>query len=217
MNANVRGPKTTDSPSQVGSRRDTTRWGLIREGLLRFWPLYKLANFIFSARFVVQGDSMEPSFTRDQYILVSRLAYFSHEPRRGDVVVLRHPSVGGRNYIKRIVALPGERVRTEGARVYIHDLHLDEPYLPYLEEGTGMPAHHRSGPKLPSEASAGVAVEGWLDTPGEWVLAGDQYFVVGDNRVASDDSRSFGPISQSSIIGKAWVRYWPRTAWGFLS
>ena len=180
--------------------RRTSKWVRLLEHMLRFAPIYRLANLVTAVRFVVKGDSMEPSFSREQYILVSRMAYLWQGPRRGDVVVLRHPEHLSRNYIKRIVGLPGETVQVPGERIYINGGLLHEPYL-------NGDAGNTASDESPAKKDNSV---------GEWSLGDDQYFVMGDNRSNSDDSRSLGPLGRELIIGKAWACYWPRSAWGII-
>ena len=193
-------------------RNRTSIAGLAQGMLLRVGPVYKLANLVTSVRFVVQGDSMLPSFARDQYILVSRMAYALNEPSRGDVVVLRHPSQSLRTYIKRIIGLPGEYIRIENRVVLINGQPLKEPYLDGGDnhqeptEGGGPPADG-SSMEVHDHGSRAKSTS-------EWFLDDGQYFVMGDNRAASDDSRSFGSLDRELIVGKAWIRYWPRIAWG---
>ena len=184
------------------------------KGALRFGPIYKLADLLTAVRFVVDGDSMRPNFSGGQYILVSRLAYLEGGPSRGDVVVLRHPQRWGRNYIKRVIGLPGEHVRVAGCDVFIGGGILREPYLE--RSSTSLAGARRSG-AMPGDAPPmGSAARG-LGRCLERSLGATQYFVLGDNRANSDDSRCFGPLERELIVGKAWIRYWPRSAWGFLS
>ena len=140
---------------------------------------------------------MQPSLAVGQYVLVSRMAYRRRSPSRGDLVVLRQPRQPERDYIKRIVGLPGECVRVESGGVFINGRQLEEPYLA-------------------AERDAGAGRGGNGALPKEWSLGNDSYFVMGDNRRNSDDSRSFGPLKRDLIVGKVWVRYWPRSAWGTL-
>ena len=195
-------------------RHPGRRVGTLLRSLSRFGPIYTMAEFLTSARYVVQGDSMRPNFVRDQYILVSRLAYLDQPPSRGDVVVLRHPWHRGRSYLKRIVGLPGERVLVHGGCVVIDEKPLEEAYL---TRGSGSPGSQCSNSVLPSDANAMRASNAVPDTHKEWVLDDNQYSVLGDNRGSSDDSRSLGPVDRNLIVGRAWFRYWPRTAWGFLT
>ncbi len=129
----------------------------------------------------VYGQSMEPNLHTDQRLVVEKLSYRFHGPRRGDIVVLRDPSGGPELLIKRVVGLPGERVTMSDGRVYIDNVALTESYLSQSTQGSG---------------------RSWLVPP----LA---VFVMGDNRSASRDSRVFGPVLLDQIIGRALFRYWP--------
>ena len=134
--------------------------------------------------YTVRGDSMSPSFAPGDRLLVSRTAYRGRLPSRGDVVVVRDPREAGGRYLKRIVGLPGEEVRLFEGLLLVDGGYMAEPYL------RGLPAC----PGLGGRA---------------WKLAGDQYFVMGDNRAHSTDSRQFGPVGPGHIVGRAWFRWWP--------
>ncbi|MBI4337582.1 MAG: signal peptidase I [Chloroflexi bacterium] len=147
-----------------------------------------VVNLLTSARYLVQGDSMEPTLTSGQYVLVSRLDYWLGQPRRGDLVLVRDPVKSAAVYVKRLVALPGEHLRIEEGQVFIDDRPLDEPYL----------AERRWGP--PGDSGA-------------WTLGEDECFVMGDHRAPSRDSRAFGPVKRDHIIGRLWLRLWPLRAY----
>lgn len=159
---------------------------------LRLPGVCQAASLLSARRFVVEGDSMEPGLTSCQHLLVNRLAYHFSTPSRGDVIVLRDPGQPGRHCVKRIIGLPGEHMLMEKGQVFIDGHPLEEPHI----EG-----------------------KGYSDTPfpNQWLLAHDQYFILGDRREDSRDSRSFGPIQPDHIIGKAWIRYWPPKTWKKLS
>ncbi len=156
----------------------------IVETLLLVVAIYSLVN-LSTARFVVEGSSMEPNFHSGEYIIVSRLAYILSEPERGDVVVFHYDEENNRDFIKRIVGLPGEVVEIREGRVYINGILLKEPYVDDFCRVTLCP--NRTWPRLDE----------------------DEYFVLGDNRNSSQDSHDFGPIQRDQIIGRAWIRYWP--------
>ena len=134
--------------------------------------------------YLVRGDSMRPSFEPGSHLLVSRAAYALSEPSRGDVVIVRNPRKAGTRYLKRVVGLPSEAVRILDGALLVDGVHLDEPYL------DGLPASVGMGDR-------------------EWGLGSGEYFVLGDNRLRSTDSREYGPVSRDLILGKAWFRYWP--------
>ncbi len=174
--------------------------------------MYKLANLLTAVRFVVHGNSMQPALDEDQYIMVSRMAYRWQGPSRGDVVVLRHPERWNRNYIKRVVGLPGERVQVQGEAVYINGQLLPEPYL----NGSGVREQPRGVGGSVNDAAFERTPDPGNDQVTDWLLGDDRYFVMGDNRADSDDSRGLGPVRRELIIGKAWIRYWPKSAWGII-
>ena len=138
--------------------------------------------------FVIDGPSMEPNLISEQWVLVNKVHYKIVEPERGDVVVFNSPSsTGEKVLIKRIIGLPGETVKVAGGKVYIDDKLLDES----------------------SYISVGTTING------TWTLGTNKYFMMGDNRQQSSDSRRFGSVDKSSIVGKAWLRIWPLSKFGF--
>ena len=141
----------------------------------------------------VEGISMFATLDDNDYLIANKIDYRLHPPERGDIVILRPPTNSSTDFIKRIVGLPGERVLIRSGVVYINGHKLDEPYLP---EAWTVDAN------WPDNNSTGQ------------VLGPDQYFVMGDNRNRSQDSRFFGPISRDRIDGKAWFRIWPLDHFG---
>lgn len=138
--------------------------------------------------FYVQGASMEPNFRNNEYLIIDELSYRLHQPQRGDVVVLRSPALG-EFLIKRVIALPGERIVVNDGFVTIYN--ATYPNGARLEEKTYL--------------ASNITTFGNLDV----TLETDEYYVLGDNRPASLDSRSFGAIHRRDIIGRAAVRAWP--------
>lgn len=132
--------------------------------------------------FVVEGASMEPNFSDGDYILIDEITYRFREPERGDVVVFKNPRNESEFYIKRIIGLPGEEVVLSGNLVKINGVPLNESYLP-----------------------VGYTITGELI----FNLDDDEYFVMGDNRLQSFDSRSWGPLKRNEIIGTVRLRFWP--------
>jgi signal peptidase I len=136
-----------------------------------------------TGRFRIEGISMEPNLHNGEYVLIDKVSYMLHPPERGDVIVFMHP--GMPDYIKRVIGLPGDTVEVRGGQVVVNGVILDEPYL-------NQPIH--------------------ADLAAHQVEA-NRYFVMGDNRNNSSDSRSFGTVSMAEIIGRAWIVYWPPANW----
>jgi signal peptidase I len=154
--------------------------------------------------FQVRQTSMERTLEPDQYVLVDKLTPRFDPFHRGDIVVL-HPPDGveddtGTPFIKRVIGLPGETVRINGdGSVTVSGLRLDETSYTYTDpDGANQPTTPQSD-------------------QAEWTLGPDELFVMGDHREASADSRSFGPIKESEIVGRAFLRYWPAGVFGILS
>jgi signal peptidase I len=147
-----------------------------------------IIRFFVAEPHKIDGNSMLPNFHHDDLILTNKLATKLSTLQRGEVVILKNPKDESKVFIKRVIGLPGEKVKLQGGLVYINGKVLAEPYL-------------APGMKSPGEA--------FLKEGEEVVVPQDQYFVMGDNRVASSDSREFGPIKTQLIIGQALVRYWP--------
>lgn len=160
-----------------------------RRALLEIIETILLALFLFlainfvSARIRVDGVSMEPTFQLGDYVVVNRLAYRAGDIERGDVVVFPAPNSPEIDYIKRVIALPGDRIAVYNGAVVVNGVTLQEPYI--LEPQGGNYAER-------------VVPDGYV-------------FVMGDNRNNSDDSRSWGFLAIENIIGKAVFRYWPFT------
>jgi signal peptidase I len=136
----------------------------------------------------INGASMEPNFHNGEYILTNKVLYKIYDPKRGDVVIFKSPRNKEIDFIKRIIGLPGERVRLSENAFFIDGQKLDEKYLPlgvYVFGGT------------------------YLRENEEVTIPEGKYFVIGDNRPHSADSREFGPIPKIDFIGKAFLRYWP--------
>jgi signal peptidase I len=146
--------------------------------------IYVAVNFA-TGRFRIEGSSMEPSMHPNQYVLVDKLSYMLGDPKRGDVIVFNYPQATDRDFIKRVIGLPGETVAVRGGVVYVNDVPLDEPYI--------------SAP--PTYEST-------------WTLGPNEYFVLGDNRNSSSDSHAWGPLARHYFIGRAVLVYWPPDLWG---
>jgi len=170
--------------------------GLLREILdtaILIGAIYALVN-LASVRFIVEGPSMQPNFYTGQVLVVSRLHYLLGSPQRGDIVVFNPPNQPADEppYIKRVIGVPGDEVEIRDTLVYVNGVQLDEPYI-----------------NEPCRSS--------MCPDGRWQLGEDEYFVMGDNRNHSSDSRRFGTITTSEIIGEALIRYWPPADWGLVN
>ena len=130
---------------------------------------------------VVVGGSMEPSFEDGQRLLINKAVYHFREPQRSEVIVFHPPTGRGPDFIKRIIALPGDTIEIKEGAVYINDRATDEPYI------KAAPSYTMTSREIP---------EG-------------EYFVLGDNRNNSNDSHSWGTLPQENIIGKVWISIWP--------
>jgi signal peptidase I len=145
--------------------------------------------------FIVRGASMEPTFHTGEYLVVDQLTYRFEDPQRGDVIIMKYPKDESVYFIKRIIGLPGETVELSGTNVIIHrgvgfePLTLDQAYIPDDEN-------------RPEYAT--------------YTLGPSEYFVMGDNRNESSDSRVWGALPRKDIVGRALVRLFPPTKLGFL-
>jgi signal peptidase I len=151
--------------------------------------LYFAASFLIQAVHVV-GSSMNPSLQDNDLVIASRFDYRMHPPERGDIVIVRDPFDPTQSFIKRVIGLPGDRILIRAGQVYVNGVRLQEPYLDHALTGsTNWPAFpaHADGESVPPES----------------------YFLLGDNRDHSSDSRLFGDIPQNQIEGKAILRFWP--------
>ncbi len=170
-------------------------WETIKVVIISLAIVIPIRYFIIQP-FYVKGASMEPSFYDHEYLIIDEITYRLREPERGEVIIFRSPPDPRQYFIKRAVALPGERIKIEDKKIYIYNQENSEGkelnesnYLPFSEiQGT----------------------LGQVDV----TLKDDEYFVLGDNRNSSMDSRTFGPITRDKILGKAWLRGWPFEKFG---
>lgn len=172
-------PATTQAPS----RRASSLLREVVETVLLTAIIIVLVNAATS-RFRIEGNSMEPNLHDSEYVLIDKISYRLHPPQRGDVIVFERTGED-RDYIKRIIGLPGDTVEVHAGQVLVNGVALDEPYINQVIRND-MPAR---------------------------LIEPDRYFVMGDNRNNSSDSRSFGSVAEQAIIGRALVVYWPPTDW----
>jgi signal peptidase I len=164
---------------------------LQRRGIVRAWIRDLVLSVGVSAFIIiflyqpvrVEGTSMNPGLEDQDRLFINKLAFRVGDIHRGDVVVFRYPHDHTKSYIKRVIALPGDFVRIDHGRVFVNNRYIPEPYVPSRF------ADERSTPNME--------------------LAKDEFFVMGDHRSISSDSRDFGPVSRDLIYGKAAFVYWP--------
>lgn len=163
-------------------------WELIKVFLIAMVIIVPIRYFLVQP-FFVRGASMEPNFEDGQYLVIDQLSYRFREPRRGEVTVFRYPNNPSLFYIKRIIGLPNEKVRINGGQVIIYS--QENPQGAILDESLYLPPETRTGGDINLQ------------------LGPNEFFVLGDNRPASSDSRSWGSLDRQKIIGRAWIRAFP--------
>ena len=145
--------------------------------------------YLFVAQFhKVSGNSMVPTFHNGDFLITEKVSYKLGQPKSGDIIVLKNPRDESQDFIKRIMATPGETVKIEANSVYINGKIINQSFLP------------------PGTLTRGGA---FLSEGNTIKMGPDQYFVMGDNREHSSDSREWGTITKEEIVGKAFFRYWP--------
>ncbi len=201
---NLNGDEILENDEDVYYGVGSFLWEIIK---VFFWALVIIVPiriFLFQP-FFVQGASMEPNFKDGDYLIVNEFGYKRTEAnlgdkhfftvdsfkelKRGDVVVFRYPKDPSQFFIKRVIALPGEQVKVEGGKVKIFNNENPEGEL--LDEKAYLPAG------LNTNGAVTVA------------LKSDEYFVLGDNRQFSHDSRAWGPLPEEDVVGKVLIRAWP--------
>lgn len=171
-------------PVVVGSKKSSF-WDTIKFIALALLIVTPIRMFV-AQPFIVSGSSMDPTFATGQYLIVDELSYHLGNPVRGDVVILRYPNDPKKFFIKRVIGLPGETIEIQNGAVSIKNIvhpegfALDEPYIKYPKDDTMTKA-----------------------------LGDREYFVMGDNRAASSDSRYWGPVPRDLMVGRALVRLLP--------
>lgn len=140
----------------------------------------------------IKGQSMDPNFPDGEYLLTEKISYYKHDPERGDVIVFT-PPISEDEFIKRVIGLPGDTIMIQNGKIFVNNKQVKEDYIKV----------ETSGGNFLSEGEKYVVPEG-------------NYFVVGDNRPHSSDSRAWGPITKKVISGKAWVIYFPFNLAGFV-
>lgn len=187
---------TTTTVSKDESLHDTPKKESMIAEIIRFSLvalIIVLPIRIFIAQpFIVSGTSMEHTFSNRQYLIIDQISYRFHEPKRGDVIVFRYPKDTTKFFIKRIIGLPGDTISINGKEVRIintehpEGVTLTEPYILSMHAGTTLTEKLGKG----------------------------EYFVMGDNRDASSDSRAWGVLPRENIVGRTFLRLFPFTVLG---
>ncbi|TSC87720.1 MAG: signal peptidase I [Microgenomates group bacterium Gr01-1014_7] len=152
--------------------------------------------YLFVAQFhKVSGQSMFPTMHNGDFLITEKISYRLGDPKHGQIVVLKNPREESQDFIKRIIAIPGDTIRLENNAIFLNGGLLNEPYLP---------------PGTPTRG------ESFLREGNTFTVPSNQYFVIGDNREHSSDSREFGPVGREKLIGRGLFRYWPPQSVGLL-
>lgn len=165
----------------------------IWETVILIVAIYALVN-LASVRFIVEGPSMQPNFHTGQVLVISRIHYLLANPQRGDIAVFNAPDVQPDEppYIKRVIGIPGDTIEIRDTKVFVNGQELNESYI-----------NEPCKPNMCADRT--------------WLLGTDEYFLMGDNRNHSRDSRAFGAVRRERIIGEALIRYWPPQDWGLVT
>jgi signal peptidase I len=183
------GPKGRE-PHKRNPGRTAIEWGVLIVAALLIAIVIR--TFVFQA-FYIPSESMVPTLKVGDRVLVNKLSYKLHDPRRGDIAVFKAPAAARteeiKDLVKRVVGLPGETIEGKNGHIFINGRVLSEPYLPAGTQSRTFPAE-----KVPPNS----------------------LFMLGDNRQFSKDSTFFGPIKESDLIGRVFMRIWPPSHLGFL-
>ncbi len=161
---------------------------IIKITLMALIIVVPIRTFVFQP-FIVKGGSMEPNFHSGDYLIIDELSYFIRDPKRGEVVVFNFPGNPSQRYIKRVIGLPGERIEIKDGKIAIYQPGALTPV--FLDESNYLPYQ-------------GLETREIVLT-----LGPEEYFVLGDNRAFSSDSRAWGPLPRKNIIGRVLFRLWP--------
>jgi signal peptidase I len=170
----------------------------ILETLVLTLIVFLVIQLFVAQPYQIQQQSMEDTLMPNQYLLVDKLTPHFDDYHRGDIVVFEPPAgwardASGTPFIKRVIGVGGDTIDIHDGHVFVNGSQVDEPYL------------YQGQPTVPADPQNH-----------SWKIGDGQLFVMGDHRSNSQDSRAFGPIQKSSVIGRAWLRYWPFNQFGIL-
>jgi len=164
-------------------------WELIKVVIISLAIILPVRYFLIQP-FYVKGASMEPNFYDHEYLIIDEISYRFSQPERGDIIVFRYPQNPQEYFIKRVIGLPGERIQIKDGEIYIYN------------------QQNSNGFKL-NESYLATNTKTYSLTEEPINLQANEYYVLGDNRNSSKDSRSFGPVNKSFITGRVLLRGWP--------
>lgn len=182
-------PQEASPAATASSKAKNEAWEWVKALLIAFVLAFLIRYFLFGS-YIVDGPSMKPNFHTGERLIVNKILYDIRTPKRGEVVVFH--ATPDKDFIKRVIALPGETVRVQGDEVYINGEPLDEPYLRQVVEQAKLAGK----PYNDLNWSESTVPEGSV-------------FVMGDNRSDSTDSRMIGPVPFDNIVGRAEIVFWP--------
>jgi len=178
--------QTTGAVTRPAGHTGRTVLREIVETIALFLVVFTLSQAVIG-NFIIEQTSAVPNFRPGDRILIDKAFYHASGLRRGDMIVLHCPDGSSQDCFKRVIGLPGEKFEIKQNRVFINGVALTEPYI----NPDGSDTEGRADPRYKSVT-----------------LSNTQYFVMGDNRSSSGDSRSRGPIEADTVVGRAWLRYW---------
>ncbi len=179
-------PKT--QKEEIANSAKSFIWETIKIVIISLIIIIPIRYYVIQP-FYVKGASMEPNFHDHEYLIINEISYHFNEPQRGDIIVFRYPKNPSDFFIKRIIGLPGEKVVIANGKIKIFNAKNPGGFI--LDESKYLPNNVRTPNNIEIE------------------LRDNEYYVLGDNRLSSLDSRIFGPITRDAIIGKVWLRGWP--------
>lgn len=174
----------SSAPQQEGGKKENV-WDLIKFAVIAFLIVMPIRMFI-AQPFIVSGESMYPTFNDGEYLIIDEISYIVGDPSRGDVVVFRYPNSPSRFFIKRVIGLPNEKISIEGNKITITNESYPEGFVltePYINED--------------------------FNFSGNYETKDGEYFVLGDNRNRSSDSRIWGLLPEKLVVGRAYLRLLP--------
>jgi signal peptidase I len=173
-------PSEESKNGAASSRTHLRLW--VRDFIISVMASFFIITFLYQP-VKVEGTSMQPELRDQDRLFINKFAYSFEKISRGDVVVFYYPRDTQKSYIKRVIALPGDDIRIDDGRVYVNGQRVDESYVPRRFRDSRSMAN--------------------------MIVPPDEYFVMGDHRSISSDSRDFGPVTRKLIYGKAAFIYWP--------